>query len=122
MNKTDKAFRLIVLRRPRDCAIRRSLAQAKTSLIFPATRAPDTAKNRFAICLATASLKCRDCPVVARIIQKIIKLAVCLPGSLGRQSSQEFRRRLRSTSFRAGLANRTFSGSVANFTGRMPGL
>lgn len=29
MNKTDKAFRLIVLRRPRDSAIRRSLAQAQ---------------------------------------------------------------------------------------------
>ena len=29
MNKTDKAFRLIALRRPRDCAIRRSLAQAQ---------------------------------------------------------------------------------------------
>jgi hypothetical protein len=29
MNKTAKAFRLIVLRRPRDCAIRRSLGQAQ---------------------------------------------------------------------------------------------
>jgi hypothetical protein len=66
-------------------------------------RAPEPAKNRFAICLATASLKCRDCPAVARIIQKIIKLAGCLRGSLGRQSSQEFRRRFRGTSFKAGL-------------------
>ena len=29
MNKTDKAVRLIVLRRPRDCAIRRSLGQTQ---------------------------------------------------------------------------------------------
>ncbi len=40
MNKTDKAVRLIVLRRPRDCAIRRSLGQAQNF--------PDLASNESA--------------------------------------------------------------------------
>jgi hypothetical protein len=75
-----------------NCAIRRSIVQAQN---FPDLSGNERAGNckkllrdllGYPTAKGTARLKCRDCPAAARIIQKIMKRAVCLGGTLGRPS------------------------------------